>query len=114
MEYVYVMCIYSYMLGFSNGPTRHTNLENITCNMAMDVLKTFYTHHPYITDLVTHSCTALKFTVLSCIMDAVIIFSEEFSMHFCHLYLFCQTAAKKTSHSFQITLHQRLGGEEEE
>jgi len=46
MEYLYVMCIYSYMLSFSNGPTRHTNLENITCNMATDVLKTFYTHHP--------------------------------------------------------------------
>jgi len=113
MEYVYVMCIYSYMLGFSNGPTRHTNLENITCNMAMDVLKTFYTHHPYIKDLVTHSCTAPKFTVLSCIMDAVIIFSEEFSMHFCHLYLFCQTAAKKP-HTPSKSHYTKEWGEEEE
>jgi hypothetical protein len=63
MEYVYVMSIYLYMLGFSNGPIRHTNLEYITCNMATDVLKTFYTHHPYIKDLVTHSCTAPIFPV---------------------------------------------------
>jgi len=101
------------MLGFSNGPTRHTNLENITCNMAMDVLKTFYTHHPYIKDLVTHSCTAPYFTVLSCIMDAVIIFSEEFSMHFCHLYLFCQIAANKPHTPFKSHYTKDWGEGEE-
>lgn len=92
---------YLYKLCFSNGPTRLMNLKYSTWNMALDSLKTFYIHHPYI-----YTCSSVSaFNVLSYGHSSMHLL--EFSWVFLLQYLFYQISANITC-NFLPHIHFKL------